>query len=230
MEPMKSLVPIVLVLSLALASCKLEPSAGAPSRNGNANANQDTSNDVAEQQPRSNCALTIAGAPPIQQLRLGMSPDEVLPLFPGSKDDPAIKAQLSRPASPLGVSEFVIHPDKLESKDRFKGISHLTFGLLDRRVSSINIGYNGPAYSNVDEFVKKVVAGTSLPPADQWQAYVGMDNQLKILTCQDFEIRVFTGGEGGNLNYVLMTDLEADKRLRDRRAKARAQASPSPTP
>jgi hypothetical protein len=57
-----------------------------------------------------------------------------------------------------------------------------------------------------------------------------MDNQMKVLTCQDFEVRVFAGGEGGNLNYVLLTDLEADKTLKDRIKKAKAQAKPSPSP
>ena len=55
-----------------------------------------------------------------------------------------------------------------------------------------------------------------------------MDNQLKILKCSEIEIRVFAGGPGGNLNYVLMRDLEADKKLKDRRAKARAKATPTP--
>ena len=55
-----------------------------------------------------------------------------------------------------------------------------------------------------------------------------MDNQLKSLKCSEVEIRVFAGGQGGNLNYVLMRDLEADKKLKDRRAKARAKATPTP--
>jgi hypothetical protein len=49
---------------------------------------------------------------------------------------------------------------------------------------------------------------------------------MKILKCKDFEVRVFAGGEGGNLNYVLMRDLVADKTLKDRRAKAREKATP----
>src|SRR6267142_2813573 len=60
--------------------------------------------------------------------------------------------------------------------------------------------------------------------AYQWEAYVGMDNSLKILKCTDFEIRVFAGGQGGNLNYALMKDLAAEKKLKERRDKARAKA------
>lgn len=168
----------------------------------------------------------MAAAPALNGLKLGMTPDEVLALFPGSKDDPEVKSILLRPPSQLGVSELSISPAKFESRDKFAGISHVKFNLLDGRVASFNLGYKGPAYSHVDEFVTKFVAGTNLPGPDQWQAYVGMDTQLKTLTCKDFEIRVFAGGEGGNLNYVLMRDLEADKKLKDRRAKAKATPTP----
>jgi hypothetical protein len=167
-------------------------------------------------------------APVVEGLRLRMRPDEVLAVLPGSKDDPELQAQLAKKPSPLGVSDFVIHSDKLQPKEKFAGIDHITFNLLDGVVSAINVTYKGPSYSHVDQFVSKFVQGTSLPPADQWQAYVGMDNQMKTLTCADFSIRIFAGGEGGNLNYVLMQDLEADNKLKERRKKARAQASPTP--
>jgi len=85
-----------------------------------------------------------------------------------------VKSALAKPASPLGVGDFVIHADKLRPKEKYANINHFTFSLLDGRVSTINIGYNGPAYATVDQFVSKFVEGTSLPPAEQWQAYVRM--------------------------------------------------------
>jgi hypothetical protein len=179
-------------------------------------------------QSSATCSLTMAAAPAFEGLKLGMTPDEVLGLFPGSKDDPEVRTNLSRAPSKLGVSELMIRPEKLGAKEKFPGVAHITFSFLDGRASSLNVSYPGPQYSHVDEFVTKFVTGTNLPPAEQWHAAEGMDTQMKTLTCKDFEIRVFAGGEGGNLNYVLMRDLEADKKLKDRRAKARAAASPSP--
>jgi len=157
-----------------------------------------------------------------------MTPDEVLALFPGSKDDDEVRKHLSQPPSQFGVSDFIIRPEKFGSKDKFKDATQITFNMLDGRVSAFTVGFNGPEYAHVDEFVKKFVQGTNLPPVDQWQGYEGMDNQLKLLACKDFEVRVFIGGEGGKLNYVLMRDLEAEKKLKERRAKAHAQASASP--
>jgi len=228
METMKSFFIIAvafLAVSIACVANKSAPSTA----NNNTPINQLSAQPARSTvQSNATCSLTMAAAPVLKGLKLGMTPDEVLALFPGSKEDAEVRARLSKPANPLGVSDLAIRPAKFESRDKFAGVSQVTFNFLDGRASTVNVGYDGPAYSHVDEFVTKFVAGTNLPPPDQWQPYPGMDTQLKTLPCKDFEIRVFAGGEGGNLNYVLIRDLAADKELKDRRAKARAKASPSP--
>jgi hypothetical protein len=176
------------------------------------------------------CSLTVAQFPGIGLLRLGMTTEQVLALFPGSKEDPEVRASLSRPATALGASNFIIRPNRYQSKEQFAGVSQITLTFLDGRLSSFSIGYDGPEWSHVDKFVAKVTEGTNLPAADAWEAYAGLDTQLKTLTCSGFEVRVFAGGEGGNLNYVLMSDLVAAKTLKERRAKAREKAKPEPTP
>jgi hypothetical protein len=176
------------------------------------------------------CRLTMAQVPGVGALRLGMTAEQVLALFPGSSQDAEVRSTLSRPPSPLGVSSFIIRPDKYQSKAKYAGISQITFSLLDGRVSSFSIGYNGPEWPHVDKFVAKVVEGTNLPAAGAWQAYAGMDTQLKILTCKDFEIRVFAGGQGGNQNYVVMSDLAAGRTLKERRVKAREKAGQGAKP
>lgn len=230
---MKQLLVIVCLSGFVAMACKLEASSNSPNANANANARSSPveSTGTASQEAKANCPLQIAVAPVLHGLKLGMTREEVLEMFPESKDDADLKPLLSRAPSQFGGTELVIHPQKYEkSKDKFPGIDHINFSFLDGHANTINVGYAGPAYSHVDEFVKKFVAGTSLPPADQWQAYPGMDTQMKTLTCQDFEVRIFAGGEGGNLNYVLLTDLEASKTLKDRRAKAKAQAKPTTSP
>lgn len=157
-----------------------------------------------------------------------MTPDEVLALFPGSKEDPEVRAELAKPPRTFGVSSLLLRPSRYENKEKFVEVSQISFTFLDGRVLSLTISYNGPEWSHVDKFVEKFVEGTNLPSANQWEAYVGMDNQMKTLTCTDFSIRVFAGGPAGSANYVLMQDLEADKKLKERRRKAREQASPTP--
>ncbi|MEK6336041.1 MAG: hypothetical protein AABM67_14015 [Acidobacteriota bacterium] len=155
-----------------------------------------------------------------------MTTEEVLALFPGSKEDPEIRSSSST-ISQFGTSSFVIRPERYESKEKFADIRQITVRLLDGRISSVRVGHNGPEFSHVDKFVEKYSEGKNLP-AESWEAHVGMDNNLKILRCTDFEIQVFTGGPGGNLNYIEIKDLEAEKQLKDRRAKAKAKATPTP--
>jgi len=226
---MKLFFLIAFALIAASIACVPNKSALSSSANSNAPINQPSEQSAnSTEQSSSNCSLTRAAAPVLNGLKLGMTPDEVLALFPGSKDDEEVKAHLARPLSEFGTSQLLIRPAKFESKEKFAGINHITFSLLDGRVSSFTLNYNGPAYTHVDQFATKFVEGTNLPPSDQWQAYIGLDTQMKTLTCKDFEIRIFAGGEGGNLNYVLMRDLEADKKLKDRRKKAREQATSGP--
>ena len=227
MKPFFAIVSLLIAVSVA---CSAYKSAGSQSpANSNpavVQSSAQTSNPDGQDKPT--CQLTLAGAPDIKGIRLGMTPEQVLALFPGSNEDADLRSRLSQPPSPFGVSGFVVRPDKYQSKDKFAEVTQITFTLLDGRVANFSVGYNGPEYSHVDKFVAKFVEGTNLPAVDQWEAYVGMDNQLKILKCSEIEIRVFAGGPGGTLNYALMRDLAADKKLKDRRDKARAQATPTP--
>ena len=220
------MISTVIGISVACAGYK---SASSPSAATDATPNVQTSSpqiDVASQDKPS-CNLNISHAPVLHGLKLRMTTDEVLSLFPGSKDDPELRTLLSEPPSRFGGSSFPIKPSKYATNERFLEINNITFNLLDGRVSSFSLGFNGPEWPHVDKFVAKLVENTSLPQVDQWQPYVGMDNQVKTLTCADFSIRVFVGGPGGNLNSVLIDDLEADAKLKERRRKAREQASPT---
>jgi hypothetical protein len=172
------------------------------------------------------CTLVKDQAPVIDGLRLGMTPPQVLQLFPGSSEDAEVRAALAKPPSKFGTAGFVIRPDKFQVKDKFGGVKHLNFTLLDGLVSSFSLSYNGPEWPHVDKFVEKFIEGTNLPAADAWEAYAGLDTQMKTLTCDGFDIRLHAGGEGGNLNSVLMRDLVADKMLKERRAKAKEKAKP----
>lgn len=224
---MKLFLGIILTVMGVSVACAGYKSASSPSVATDAAPTTQASNPpAATAQEKSACGLDISQAPVLNGLKLGMTPDEVLALFPGSKDDPALRASLSNPPGQLGTSSFAIKPSKYDSSEKFAEISQITFSLLDGRVANFSVGYNGPEWGHVDKFVEKFVQGSDLPAPDQWQPYAGMDNQLKTLTCADFEVRVFAGGQGGSLNYVLLQDLKADKTLKERRKKARATATP----
>ena len=228
---MKKLIILALLISSMFAStCKLETSSATPNSNVNANVNVAGADKPVSSQPVSNCGLTMPAAPSILGLKLRMTAPEILALFSKSDQDSEIAARLAKAPSKYGEQGFLIRLADHPSQNKSGDITRVDVTLLDGRAYIYNFGYKGPQYPQVNDFVSKFVEGTNLPPADQWQDFVGLENQLKILTCKDFEVRVFAGGEGGNLNYVLLTDLDAQKTLDERRAKAKAQAKPSTSP
>jgi hypothetical protein len=171
------------------------------------------------------CTIKLSEAPVLNGLKLGMTPEQILVLFPGSKEDPELRSALSAPPGRFGNSTFMITPSKYGSAANYKEISQLSFSLLDGHVSNLTIYYTGPQWPDVDKFIEKFSEGKRLPPPDQWKPYEGMD-QMKTLVCNGFSIQIFAGKEGGSQNYVLLEDVEADKTLKERRKKAREQASP----
>ncbi|HEX3232533.1 MAG TPA: hypothetical protein VHQ95_26370 [Pyrinomonadaceae bacterium] len=226
---MKSfLVFALLSIGISLACSASKSASSQAPANGNAQTQPTAPPASVSQQEREPCTLKLAGAPTINGLRIGMTPDELLALFPGSKDDPEVRADVSRAPDKLGRSAIVLKPITDEAKARFAGVSQVSLTLLDGRVSTFTVSYNGPAYPHVDQFIEKFVEGKKLPPVDQWEPDASIGHQLKALKCTDFEVRVFAGGAGGSLNYVGVKDLIADQKLKERRAKARAAATPTP--
>lgn len=225
---MKTFLVIASLLIAISIACSSYKSASSPTPANSLEAVTHAASPTPEvvAQEKTPCTLTLPGAPEIKGLRLGMTADEVLALFPGSREDADVRSDLARPAGQFGTSNFLIRPAKYESKEKFTGISQISFMLLDGRVSKFTVQYSGPEYSHVDKFVSKVVEDTNLPSVNQWEAYVGMDNQVKTLTCADFEVRAFIGGSGGILNNVSMRDLVAQKKLHEREAKANEQPTP----
>lgn len=227
---MKSFFVITITIVGFSIACSAYKSVGSPAASNGSPAVSQNSDQSANTsaQGKTPCTITLERAPDINGIRLGMTPDQVLALFPGSKTDPEVQNYLSRPPSQFGVSELAIKPAKFESKEKFVGINQITFSLLDGRVSTFTVNYGGPEYADVDKFVAKFLVGKSLPAVEQWEAYPGMETQLKTLKCDGFEVRVNAAGSGGNLNYVLLKDLIADQKLKERRKKARESATPQP--
>lgn len=163
--------------------------------------------------------LTMAEDRGISGIRLGMPAEQVLALFPGSEKEEEIRSSLSK--NQFGMSSLTIRPQNYSSKADFAGINQIVLTLLDGRVYTLYVGYDAIAPEQVDEMVTKFSEGRRLPPAESWEPYVGLDDQLKTMKCKDYEISVFAGGQNLNINYVQMVDTTAQQKLKQRRAEAR---------
>lgn len=135
--------------------------------------------------PVGKCSLTLAQAPKIRDIRLGMSSEDVLKMFPGSSDEPYIRAQLSTADQRFGIVGFSI-PTTLLPRPKFTGVNSLSVVFLDNRLSEYSFSYAGIEWKNVDDFISKFSEAFNLPQPETWER--SNVPSLKKLNCQSFEM------------------------------------------
>lgn len=161
------------------------------------------------------CSLKVAQSPAVRGIKLGMKVDDVLALFPGSRENEYIKSALTaNPGFPnYGMISFGIAPFQYPTKERYVGISQLSFIFVDGRTVRFYVEYGRPPWPRVDEFIDKISDALQLPPKANWTA----DNQgRKNLLCDGFRIRAATLDQRGSLS--IETDDDPYKIQRERRA------------
>jgi len=87
--------------------------------------------------PPQTCKLTSAQAPVVRGLRLGMTSDELFDIFPANEREEFDRAQQLKKAEfppNYGYTNFQFILSRYATKDRFTGISELTFDLFDKKV------------------------------------------------------------------------------------------------
>lgn len=138
------------------------------------------------------CSLTVAQAPAIRGLRLGMSVDDVLAAFPGSKYDENLQRQLKEAETEraLGQASLSLFPVNYpEAKEKFAGISNLSFIAFDRKIVEIKATYflPQPADWSVQMLTAKFIETFGLPSLGAWTTQSSGSN----LRCAEFEVQVW---------------------------------------
>src|ERR1700741_1706192 len=118
--------------------------------------------------PIGKCSLTLAQAPRIREVHLGMSSEEVLKMFPGSSDEPYIRAQLSTADQRFGLVRFSI-PTNLLPRPKFAEVNSVSVVFLDNRLSEYSFTYAGIEWKNVDDFISKFSEAFNLPRPETWE-------------------------------------------------------------
>ena len=172
------------------------------------------------------CSLKLAQSPAVRGIKLGMTLDEVLAFFPGSREDKYIKNEISNVGSysgietlpRFGVVNFGVTPAQYSTKQRFAGIESLSFTFLDDRLAVYSVQYSRPPWPKLDEFVDKVAGAFHLPAADKWAT----ENAFrKDLECDGFKLQAFT--RDGRAGLILRTG-DPLVTQRERRAASEAEA------
>lgn len=172
----------------------------------------------------SRCMLTVAQSPAIRGIRLGMSADQLLGFFPGSRDNPDVKFRLASAKQPpdygLAVLNFISVDYK--SNPLFANVHGFEIQIFDERVVDAGVSYAGPRWNSVDEMVAKVAEALHLPGSRNWMPNPNLPD-TKTLKCDGFDVTV-TGYRQGCCSNIHLRIPNVYQQVRDRQAAAEEKA------
>jgi|SRR5215813_8013418 len=172
------------------------------------------------------CKLTLAQAPVIRGLRLGMTVDELFAIFPANEREEFDRAQKLKSAElppNYGYTNFQFRLSNYAAKDRFTGIGSLSFGLFDRKVVSIGAGYwNTPQFDRPGQLMEIITRQFGLPEFKDWPGYSEYKNDPS-LSCEGFTFQVYAGDAYNGSFSITLTDPAYKKIMEDRRQADRAK-------
>jgi hypothetical protein len=169
--------------------------------------------------PKPTCKLTLAQAPVIRGLRLGMTSDELFAIFPANERGEFDRAQQLKSAElppNYGLTSFQFNPSNYATKDRFTGIYNITFELFDKKVVSMSAGYsNTPQFDRRGQLMEIITKQFGLP---EFKDGPGSNEywQGTSLSCDGFTFQV--DGLSGSFS-ISLTD-PAYKKIADERKQA----------
>jgi len=160
--------------------------------------------------PSPGCKFSRATIPALYGIQLGMSLEEVVPLFPGSADEPKIRRALelsrSQNARPVGV----LIENRTSNKD-LNEVKRIFFQLRDGRVFSFSVEYRSRQWTSADEFIERRGELLNLSSADSWEPVEGNARFSKYLICDGVEIRFYAAPAcSSNLDYISVSDTRVE--------------------
>ena len=168
------------------------------------------------------CKMTLAQAPVIRGLRLGMTSDELFAIFPANEREEFDRAQQLRSAElppNYGYTHLDLYTSRYPTKDQFMSINSFRFELFDKKVVNIFANYtNTPQFDSTRQLMEIITRQFGLPEykdrpgSEYWNG--------PSLSCEGFTFRV--SGLSGGFSLVL-TDPTYKKIMEDRRQADRAK-------
>jgi len=187
------------------------------------------------------CNLSVAQAPVIRGIGLGMKPDEWLKLFPGSPQNEQIKTIIDQPPMypDYGQKAFnLIAPNanlsiggrsvsiRTQFSEELSGIDAVSFKLFDNQIIWFRVYYHGSdinPWDSIDQLFPIFSKTYNLPEASVWDK---RGNAAK-LNCAGFELDLFSGnGPLVELKSRIDPRATIDQRREADRLKARAAFKP----
>jgi hypothetical protein len=131
-----------------------------------------------------------------------MSAEQLLSAFPDTANRKRIAdaVKVSKRPETFGVSNLGLYSDPAAPNPRLAGVTYIGIELLDERVTNFQVGYAGPEWKTVDQFITRLSEGLRLPNSG-WEG----PNQQKTLNCNGFSVEA----------YAVIGSRESAVRVRD---------------
>lgn len=174
------------------------------------------------------CAITEANAPSVRGLRLGMSAEQVLGLFPGSSKRREIKDAVdkAKAGTSSDATYLSFNPATDGASQQFAGVESAMVGVHKGRVVDLGIQYGDATWRNIDEWIAKVSEALKLPGAQDWTPGPS-ENPNKVLRCDGVIIEAAVQGGGSSIRIRNTAYFrEIDDRTRAAEEKKRQDAKP----
>jgi hypothetical protein len=152
---------------------------------------------------QSRCNLTETTSPSIRGLRLGMTTQEVLAVFPGSakrwERERGVKEAREKALKPdsSGLLALTFEPSDAAA-GQFANVDSISAFLYKDRLADFALQYGGVGWNNVDEWLAKVSETLRLPGPQEW--VVGSSEAPnKVLKCSGIEIEAAIQGGSASI-------------------------------
>jgi hypothetical protein len=140
------------------------------------------------------CNLTAAQSPSVRGVRLGMTAEDLLRLFPGSDPNYVAKRIEQTQGDPyFGVVSVDFNGS--QHQEREQGVSFLVT-LFDKRVVAVSIRYQLNNHTNygqvfsLDQFTEKIAAAYKLPAKEDWADDSNYPRGQVVLKCKEIEFQI----------------------------------------
>lgn len=152
---------------------------------------------------QSGCNLTDATAPSVRGLRLGMTTQQLLAVFPGITKKKEMKDAIEKAKSATEPDVVYLGFDPATDGDakQFAGVVSVAAAVVKARVVTFSVQYGGANWRTVDEWIAQVSETLKLPGARDW-ALGPSEHPNKVLQCDGIEIEAGVQGGGASIRVT----------------------------
>lgn len=174
------------------------------------------------------CSLSEATAPSVRGLKLGMSTQQLLALFPGSSKRKEMRDAIDRAKSATGVEAAYLVFDAATDGDPkiFEGVESVSVALYQARLMDFTLQYANATWPSIDSWITKLSETLKLPGPQGWTMGPN-EAPNKILRCDGVMIEAVMQGGGASVRVANSTLLkEMDDRAKAAEEKRRREMKP----